>query len=684
MSDIDGQVALEIPKSTQDADIQNPNIAPKSRAKKRFKEFYEARKNPHDPISVVKKHKEPRTKKEFVEWMKKTQQKLQLWLEEATKRARDEEVARKLDEFTRKSKSSWDKYEALCDIQTGEIYDPGEHKALQTLVETERDERKAIHQQHHVHPKQKDFMFAQSAWEDFLFYQNVWNRRFGWNPRGTAKFKGTCYTETEAEKREVKEMEKRAKELGKFPCEPAKEPPHDPPGDGDANTADPGFDTDEVHGDDQLYVDELQQYFDDWTQHIISVFRKFKVGYRQCMPDSVGPQETRRYTQSIRNNTRMTTQDYLKRKAHLQDRFPGQRGVDYIPGNIEEIHTNPCARIILKYTRPDQLVRNDAQPDTEGFQAVRESYEREQPKSSIASLRENGHVLHHGFTERSRDWPTSYESPDWGNEFAIVGVKHTPVFQEEENQEENSAPAFTSTQVRYKLNQNKNPIPKLETRKRYKLKSTSKPGQVFQHQMNDDGTVAGRHREKGWPGTVVDGIVTVESFELDEKNQRILLDSSPVTRIEYSTAIVTWGSPALTRRERIEQKGLENEHSEDEDANFVPLDPNWARSGNMNPNASEAEGGSGDGAEPNRDGDEAEDVPSGDSDSDSDHDRFRQSYRMAVSTRMAVTLQQSMGQSATQYPHLPLPSIVEALRRGLSEELLRAEWQAQLDIRNGE
>ncbi|OAL53756.1 hypothetical protein IQ07DRAFT_503141 [Pyrenochaeta sp. DS3sAY3a] len=598
---------------------------------------------------------EPKDKVEFEEeWMRKMKKELLSWLKSAKNRARDKNVASELEKFTRNCDSSWKKYEPLCDIQTGKIYDPVKQKELQTLVEKEQEDRSQIYAKHEVYFKELDFMLAQSAWEDFLYYQNAWNRRFGKNPATK-----DLYDVTDAEMKEKDEMRAVAQQLGKVEGQTRRDPRKAPP-----------------YGRVLEEGDQFEKHYAVWRNHIISVFRKFKLGYRQETPNRVGPQTAHRYSQTVRNSSRMTTPDYLKRKTHLNDRFPPQRRIPFIPGNVEEIHTDPWFTDILKYAKPNQLVPNDAQPDVKRFQALRESYERKQSKSSIASLRENGHVLHHGFTESSWDWPTSYESRDWGNEFAIVGVKRTPVFQEEENQEEENAPASTSTQVRYKLDQNKNPIPKVDTQKRYKMKSTSKPSQVFHLQTNNDGTVAGRDRRLRWRGTLGDGVVFVEDFELDEKNQRIPLDSLPIQRIEYSTAIVTPGSPPLTRRERLEQQYLQYEHSEDEDASFVPLDPNWSRSGNMKINASEVEEGS---------GGEAEDGPSGDSDSDSDRDLFRQSYKKAVSTRKAKALQQSIRQDAEQseqYPHFRLSTAVEALTRGLPEELLRAEWQAQLDIWN--
>ena len=120
----------------------------------------------------------PNTQAEFEEWILKTTQALKAWLEATQSNfIRENEVVKAFDALNDRIAGAWAKHEPKTDVQTGtmERKDKQRMRAAMKTLKNEKDKFHKLHRTWYWHVERKH---AHMAWEDFLYYQNVWNRRY--------------------------------------------------------------------------------------------------------------------------------------------------------------------------------------------------------------------------------------------------------------------------------------------------------------------------------------------------------------------------------------------------------------------------------------------------------------------------------------------------------------------------
>ncbi|KAF2021005.1 hypothetical protein BU24DRAFT_404066 [Aaosphaeria arxii CBS 175.79] len=215
----------------------------------------ETEAKPNDPCLFLAGYKErvPQNVQEMDTWMVDMKATLLARLR-YTQRASAEEEVKSLDDsnptissqINQKLKrigSIWEKWLPEHDVVEGEIRDS---KRLQQMINEIAEPYHELHEYHlnnKTWAKKEEHMFAQQCWEDFLYYQNEWNRRGPpWNVEPIM-------------------MSKRGIQ---WPTNDA-------------------------------YV--------GWLSHLISLYDKFQIGSRENMPDRLTPEDAHRYSNSIRHTT---------------------------------------------------------------------------------------------------------------------------------------------------------------------------------------------------------------------------------------------------------------------------------------------------------------------------------------------------------------------------------------------
>jgi hypothetical protein len=124
-------------------------------------------------------------------------QRLAEWLRDSKDRAQDEKIKESIKHFTRNAKKNWKQYKVQTDVQTGEVYDGKLRRKMEIAMNAENRKRTELHKGCATWQKFVEYRTAQAAWEDFLYYQDVWNRK-------NKDIDLAIATETAAEKRESK------------------------------------------------------------------------------------------------------------------------------------------------------------------------------------------------------------------------------------------------------------------------------------------------------------------------------------------------------------------------------------------------------------------------------------------------------------------------------------------------
>jgi hypothetical protein len=561
-----------------------------------------------NPLRKENWPREPKSDEEFLEWMEATKKSLKTWLSESQALAQDTSTKELVKDFNRGAKREWEQHKVYTDIQSGEIYDEDKRKEMETGMQSQKEVRVNLHATHSTWRKFVEYRVAQSAWEDFLYYQNVWNR----------KSKDEDYKqklETVAERRA---MTHKKKQKRKNPIRGTKN-------------------ADLVNRFDVISSGQYSHDHFNWVLQLIKVFKGFHMGYRKRMPTAVGPEDAHRYTMSTRG-----TSPYAKRLRHLEERFPRKKRKVIDPIEVEEDYRSRSER-----QKDNELERKDAmmpiewEIDQTRFEEEKRTKEgRESADSESDSrevdgkyagkkrptkhaldrrtlkLRPKDHLLHHGNAESSFDWPTSFESPDWGNAISRTGRKGAQSYglitysDEDEDSDVQSIKKVRLPQYRKKGDPELTKPHKM----RYKKRPVKKPGRIFVYDQNSDGTVVGRDRNEQWSGHWTDGEVEIEEFVLDEAGNRIP-DDQDIGHNVFQTMTVTSKKPRTTRRTRHQNQNVTDQLSGDEDGE-QPRDPNFKLSGNANPDQV---------GKLNDDGSSSE-TGGDDEESDDDGDLFKQSY----------------------------------------------------------
>lgn len=503
------------------------------------------------------------------EWIPNTRTALLQWLTGSRERATRASDTERVQSHLRSLDREWSTWEPRASLDTGELTGNTQerHDAAMKPI---KDQGAGLHQELHTWHKHVEFRYAQAAWEDFLYFQNEWNRR-------STQF-GKIYYETNAEKKAAR---KRRLELGAGTTTPVPKYmdfPDDNP---------------------------MKPMYYDWADLLISRYSKFELGSRKSMPTSVGPDVAHRYSQPPRGTTPLNQEGYEGRHDYLEKRFPARvEGVD----------------LDKKYPTSDERSVADSGWNVNNTAFASEKKKRDQgylDSPETRRLLPTDHVLHHGVLESSFDWPTSFDAAKWGNTFTITATKRNYVYQEEEFEASDG-----ETKRRPKKDEQGRPIRLTEVCGYKKVKQTRETD-IFIHVLEPGGNVKGRDRDGKWNGKPGRGNVT--EFVNDPRYTGPEPDVRYRSKTEFKVLVVDSKWPRVTRYQRHIQAGesasgrkaIVDQLSDDEAPDCIKSNVNFGRSGNVKFDSGVARG--------DRDSAGHEHIYS-DDDEDDEDDPFTKSY----------------------------------------------------------
>jgi hypothetical protein len=561
---------------------------------------------------------DPTTEEEFASWMHDTKQGLLKWLREAQALAQDEASANNIRELTKSTNEIWKRYDTRTDGQTGEKYNEIEREQMEKAMRAADQERQRMHTSLATWGRAIEYRMAQTVWEDFLYYQNVWNRKTG--------MVGSEYTETPAEKKSSRAEGGRKK--GQAVAVKARKKTRNPV------LGTPG--SNQLKRQDELSNGAYGPYYEDWRANMMRIYNTFSLGSRKRMPDCVGPENAHRYTQPPRSTIPQTLLQSRKRLAHLEERFPRKKRIVTDASEVEEEY------------RTRNQIEGDKNHEIEGHMiaidlvldenALREQWEiidnesGYRKNSCTRQLLPKEHQLHHGCTETSLDWPTSFDSRSWGDTLSKTGIKRMQAY-EDITDTEGADQGKTRGQILFKRDENGDFSTK-STMGRYQTRTVVKPEKVFVFDTTDDGNVVGRDRSGVWHGHWTDGEVEKEEFVLDPQGQRVPESPKPVFQNIFTTTVVTTKYSKANRYDRHESNGTTDQLSDDECEGRVKASTNFGLSGNANSSQMGKQMCWGDNNESNQldGGSDDENLGHDDEESDDEGDLFKQSYEECLGT----------------------------------------------------
>ncbi|KAI4682999.1 uncharacterized protein J4E84_006901 [Alternaria hordeiaustralica] len=569
----------------------------------------------------------PSTPAEFNAWMVETKAALLKWLNEAAAQARDPDIRDKIDEYEKEAWERWQAFEEETDVETGEIHDPIRREEMEEAVIAERVNCSELHKRHETWRKFVEYRHALQAWEDFLYYQNVWNRRY--------YVPGKIYSEVPTGNKGPASLETPNERVGGEGKEPGAKAPKKTKGKAKAKDAPVGTpDQESTNRTDIEYHNQpFQGIYNGWMWNMIALYEQARLGYRKRIPAVVAPQDAHRYSQPPRGTIPQTTPSYQHRYRHLEERFPRRKRKQIDINEVEERCRRKAERKLdIRLERARRMEPITWSIDEKAYEKLRAEKETEYSKNPLTiNLLPEGHKTHHGSLETSFNWPTSFDAPV----STILKTTKTRDHVYEPLSDPEHDPSDPKSRKRflgYKKDGNGARIKKIDNRPHYQRETTMQEGLVFEHQMRADGTVKGRDRTGEWIGDWVPGQIASPVWVYDEDGNRIPLPPRYESRNRFSTFLVKESHIRETRRQRHEDAEREYELSDDEDEGCVHSNANFSRSGNGNPEQlgnpwasnidSDGEGGEGgEGEGVGHPGD------SDDDDSDDDGDLFAESYR---------------------------------------------------------
>ncbi|KAI4606384.1 hypothetical protein J4E80_010136 [Alternaria sp. BMP 0032] len=586
-----------------------------------------------NPTLVENWPPEPVTDAQFQEWLTKTREALLAWLTQSTLAAQDATTREAINKHNKTSKQKWE--DLIAPIAFDERGDAIAKKDKELLVKKRTPAKAASTKAHGPHQMWRKFIehrYAQASWEDFLYYQNVWNRRFLSPDKD--------YAETDAEKLAIKAMKKHRK----------------------AANADNDDSEDEVlplkaNGPDkrkpsngtpgQLVIkamsnDRESAFYEPymaWRNHMIRLYKRFRLAYRKRAPAVIEPDVAHRYSQPPRGTTPQQLRRFKRRYKHLEERFPRRRRQVIDLNEVEEEY-----RPEVKRQKDKELQRKGGMMDIT-WRINKTAYQRKQTKTDKDSgfsdnpltlaLLPADHVPHHGSTETSFNWPTSFDSPNWGTTKSVTLIQRDFQYEKvadkdpddnDNNDNDNAAGQPNRKPTPYKTDASGHRIKKLDPTPRYQKEYRVEQENIFIHDRLPNNEVAGRDRHGKWIGRFEMSDVRNEYLAEDSAGNRILLPPRYMTRNKFKTRLEDMGGVRMTRSRRHVDRGIMEEISGDEDEGWVASNANFPRSGNVNPDllgnpwASNLDSdGEGEGVGYPGDSD--------DDDSDDDGDLFAESYR---------------------------------------------------------
>lgn len=513
-------------------------------------------------------------------WIPTTKHALLAWLQETRDRARQASDAQRIKPCRYSFDAQWETWRRHADLETGilpEVERAAYHGALKPLSE----DLKKVHEDLHTWHKHIEFLYAQAAWEDFLYFQNEWNRR------GFVSDKD--YSETAAEA-EAARYEKLRKGTGR-----------------------------DVSAAEYMVCPNLSPVADvyyKWRDSLISRYAHFGLGSRESIPKRVGPDIAHRYSQPARGTVSLKQEGFRLRHERLKQKFPG-RGRRFGKSS-PDIAT--AKDVDKQYPTSNERSGADVgwTLDHAAFSLKKDTTDRAYMDSSeTRRLLPKDHVLHHGVLESSFDWPTSFDAEDWGNFIAVTASRRMYVYDEEDYISSDG-----QKKRRFKRDEQNRLIRSTEACGYMKVRQ-EKEKTIFVHDLNADGSVKGRVGNQ-WIGrdktVLVDEYINDPLFDHPEPNIRYR------SRNEFKIVVIKappdWRKATRYQRHEQADKGLSSEDcvdqlSDTEAPDCVNFNVNFCRSGNVNGQSgtSEAEAGLAE--------DELVDT---DDDSDDEDDPFTRSY----------------------------------------------------------
>ncbi|XPS92618.1 hypothetical protein M3J09_002004 [Ascochyta lentis] len=207
---------------------------------------------------------EPQSEEEMRDYMQRERNLILRFLLYWEKKAFDEETKIQKEQHENALKTEWAKWEPYTSIQNGEIHDQElKQKMLKGMGSVYRESKPPSSDT--KMRASSEYRDAQCLWEDFLYFQNAWNRRRFHIQEDEKKPQPESKPRTKTKK---KEKEKLKKEVA-------------------------------------------------WRDNLIRLYTKWNIGDRSKLPESgLGPEQLHMYSDNIRHTAKNG------RLSHLQEHFP--------------------------------------------------------------------------------------------------------------------------------------------------------------------------------------------------------------------------------------------------------------------------------------------------------------------------------------------------------------------------
>ncbi|KAJ4985165.1 hypothetical protein SVAN01_09301 [Stagonosporopsis vannaccii] len=559
--------------------------------------------------------REPTTLIELgTDWIPATRKALLTWLQETASRVMRASDAHQIKTHEDSIKREWDKWKRHADLETG-ILPTATNTAYNQAMQPLLDNLAKVYEDMNANDRHVEHVLAQAAWEDFLYYQNEWNRR--------RLGKDSDYFETAAEARKA-----RAKATSSAPA--------------DVSGSD-------IKTPDQMYA--------TWRDCMITRYTRFRLGSRESVPDSVGPEIAHRFSQPPRGTTPLKQRHYRFRHRRLNLMFPGCAG--------RVSNERDCSG--SSWTVDHRAFALEKEISDQGY--------LDNPKTK--RLLPKDHVLHHGVLESSFDWPTSFDATEWGNFIAVTAVRRKYVYDIEQRQ------ASDGHMKRcYKRDEQNRRIRRME-KVGYKKTKQGKEIAVFIHNLNEDGSVKGRDRDGNWVGQ--EGTALVDEYTNDPRYELPQPDTRYCSMNEFKIVVIPSKWPRATRYQRHEQANESangeqcvDQLSDTEAPDCIKSNVNFCRSGNVKSHSGTS------GVVEVSPGDES---ASSDDDSDDEEDPFTQSYLLCSgpacehAKAVLVNLEKVYGKADPRWSVLNVVALIDASANDL--ELARIYQESrEFKLRN--
>jgi hypothetical protein len=243
-------------------------------------------KGPLNPNNASNWPAQPTTEAEMNAWIQTTRKALLEWLTHTGNAAKSSKTKAILEKKKADIKldTTWtDTWLPETDYDTGEIYDTNKQKKMTKQMRAKMASLRNLHSAKDTYESDQDFKYAQASWEDFLYYQNEWNRR-----RHSKHFKHYDPSETKAEYLE------KARAIEK-----------------------------------QKNINKRSEHYVNWRDNMIYLMNLYRIGDRNRAPEPLKPDNLHQYSSSVRELYRdpVKTSEREKhrdkeRKSYLRKAFP--------------------------------------------------------------------------------------------------------------------------------------------------------------------------------------------------------------------------------------------------------------------------------------------------------------------------------------------------------------------------